>query len=445
MSMLLMYASELTPRLQYIVKFFSGELFDRPVRLTSDRQQFLAHQGPKLNYSSAELCGEEFFLVPVPLLFETDIRTQRIDCFEINFHTVFFETKGDLHFDIFAASFYLLSRYEEYLPHEKDRYGRYAHTNSLAWRQKFLHQPLVNIWLQQFRDALQARFPDLVFRGKQFSCLITYDIDMAYSYLCKGLLRNLGGTLRSLLKGEWGRIAERWQVLLGRRKDPFDCFEWLDALHLYCRLQPYYFFLVAGKRGAYDKNISTSARPFHKLVEYYAGSYPVGLHPSWQSGDDFRLLKEELQWLEAVAGREIAVSRQHYLRFTLPGGYRRLLEAGITKDFSMGYGMMNGFRASVASCFNWFDLERNEETPLEIYPFCFMDSNSYYALGQTPQQAYAELVSFYEAVKRVNGLMIGIWHNNLLGSDRSSIDWSRMFELFMRETVYWDAYADGGR
>src|SRR5690606_31687095 len=113
--------------------------------------------------------------------------------------------------------------------------------------------------------------------------------------------------------------------------------------------------------------------------------------------------------------REIAVSRQHYLRFTLPGGYRRLLEAGITKDFSMGYGMMNGFRASVASCFNWFDLERNEEAPLEIYPFCFMDSNSYYALGQTPQQAYAELVSFYEAVKRVNGLMIGIWHNNLLG------------------------------
>ncbi len=56
---------------------------------------------------------------PVALLFEDNIYPQDIKCFEINFHKVFYETEGDLHFDIFAATFYLLSRYEEYVHHKR--------------------------------------------------------------------------------------------------------------------------------------------------------------------------------------------------------------------------------------------------------------------------------------------------------------------------------------
>ena len=55
-----------------------------------------------------------------------------------------------------------------------------------------------------------------------------------------------------------------------RKKDPYDCFEWLDALHLYCRLKPYYFFLVAKKQKEYDKNTSTGVQVFQNLIEYYA-------------------------------------------------------------------------------------------------------------------------------------------------------------------------------
>jgi len=54
----------------------------------------------------------------------------------------------------------------------------------------------------------------------------------------------------------------------------------------------------------------------------------------------------------------ITQSRQHYIRFNLPEGYQRLIAAGITDDYSMGYGSVNGFRASVASSFYWYDLEK---------------------------------------------------------------------------------------
>ena len=441
--MLLVYSASNGPRLQYIINFFSQELFDSPIRITTSEREYLKFDGPKLNYSLRDLYADEFVIYPVPLLFETGIREQKINCFDYSYSKAFFETGGDIPFDIFAATFYLLTRYEEYLPHEKDEYGRFSHTSSLAFRAGFMHIPVVNMWIQEFKAALNIHFPELQFKGRHFENVITYDIDIAYSYLCKGWIRNIGGTLRSLWKGEWSLILERWRVLSGLRKDPYDCYEWLDALHLYCRLKPYYFFLVPKNNSTYDKNVSTSSKRFQELVEYYCATYNVGIHPSWQSGDDHSLLKEELEWLEVVGGKDIIASRQHYIRFTLPDTYQRLVAAGIRKDFSMGYGTVNGFRASVCTYFKWYDLEKDHATPLIVYPFCFMDANSYYEEKHTPSQAFDELMLYYNAVKRVNGMLITIWHNSLLGTDRNTAGWSRMFEIFMKEMVYWDAYYDG--
>ena len=134
----LLYTHTTTPRLQYIVDFIGNELFDEAIAITTDEAYFKTSKQPRINYSAQEVSEDEFYIRNTGLLFETGIRAQTIECFEINFHKAFFETTGDFPFDIFAASFYLLSRYEEYLPHEKDAYGRYAHTNSLAFREHFL-------------------------------------------------------------------------------------------------------------------------------------------------------------------------------------------------------------------------------------------------------------------------------------------------------------------
>jgi hypothetical protein len=40
-------------------------------------------------------------------------------------------------------------------------YGRYAHENSLVFKENFLHLPLINIWLQNFKKELQKKFPSL--------------------------------------------------------------------------------------------------------------------------------------------------------------------------------------------------------------------------------------------------------------------------------------------
>jgi len=435
---MLLYNSDITPRLKYIVDFISRELFVEAMIITDEREKFINSNEPKINYSDVEFSEAEFYIKPVSLLFEKGIRQQTIHCFELNYHKAFFQTQGDFSFDIFAACFYLLSRYEEYLPHEKDEYNRYAYTNSLAHKEHFPDQPLVNIWLQELKQALKNKFSNIIFRHSSFQFIPTYDIDVAYSYLYKGWWRNTGGLVKSLGAGDWKFLKERLNVLRKKQRDPYDAYEWLDSLHLYCRVKPYYFFLVAKEQKGYDKNISPKETALQDLIQYHARGYTIGIHPSWQSNDDENLLKEEIEWLEYIADKKILHSRQHYIKLTLPETYRRLINAGIEKDFSMGYGSVNGFRASVASSFFWYDLEKEQQTQLQLFPFCFMDANSFYEQKCTAQQAMTELLNYYNAIKKVNGLMVTIWHNHFLGTDAKFAGWREVYEIFLKEEVYWD-------
>jgi hypothetical protein len=437
---MLLYTRHITSRLRYIVDFISKELFDEAIVITSDSAEYARYPQARLNYSGAAISEEDFFIRHTPLLFESGIEPREIECFELNYHKAFFGTEGDFPFDIFAASFYLLSRYEEYLPHEKDEYDRYAHTGSLAYREGFLNIPLVNIWLREFKKALSRKYPALTFRYPSFKFIPTYDIDMAYSYLHKGWKRNTAGLLRSVARGEWGLAAERIRVLRGRQTDPFDAYEWLDSLHLYCRMRACYFFLVAARQRGVDKNIPPAGGAMQELVRYHASGYGrVGVHPSWQSGDQEALLKEEIEWMECMTEQPITCSRQHYIRFTLPQTYRDLIKYGIRKDFSMGYGTINGFRASVASSFYWYDLEKEKATELRIFPFCFMDANAFYEQNYTAGQARNELMHYYHLIRKVNGLMVTIWHNSFLGTDPQYAGWRQVYETFLKEEVYWDA------
>lgn len=433
---MILYCPDITPRLRWIIGFCGDQLFDTPIHITSDREAFEKTADRGINYSATPIAGV-FNIRPSSLLFETSITPQSITCFEYNGHKAFFASDGDLPFDIFAASFYLLSRYEEYLPHAKDEFGRFAHTGSLAWREGFLDIPLVNYWLQDLREALGRRYADITFRYTAFKFIPTYDIDSAWSILNKGWWRNLGGALRSMAKGEWRSLWDRIGVLRGRLRDPFDAYEWLDSLHLYCRLRPYYFFLVAARYSGVDRNISPSSEAMRQLIHYHASGYRLGIHPSWRSGDDERVLREEIEWLEVIAGRPITRSRQHYIRFTLPYTYRLLLKYGIRQDFSMGYGSINGFRASVAASFYWYDLEKEETTALRVFPFCFMDANSHYEQRHTAPQAMTELMHYYRRIRRVNGLMVTIWHNSFLGSDPAFAGWREVYEVFLKEEVFW--------
>jgi hypothetical protein len=219
--------------------------------------------------------------------------------------------------------------------------------------------------------------------------------------------------------------------LAGLKQDPFDCYEWLNKLHEEYHLQPIYFFLMAEKNGVYDKNILPFKRSMWRLIRAHVKKYTIGIHPSWQSGDKSKLIQQEKKLLETICQKPIIHSRQHYIRFTLPTGYQSIIENGITNDYSMGYGSINGFRASVATSFYWYDLQKNEATKLRVHPFCFMEANSFYEQKNTSSDASKELMHYFSVCKNVGGQLITIWHNNFLGTTPEIQDWKNMYQHFI--------------
>jgi hypothetical protein len=435
---MLVYNANPGPRFHYIAGYFIEELCGLSVSFTSDLNDLKGYAGPCICYDNERLISGPLHIRPHGLLNQKGISEQLTETGTWNELPCFFLTGGDIPFDIFSAAFYLVARYEEYLPHKKDMYGRYAHTNSMAYRNSFLDIPLIDLWAVEFRKMFNITKAEMIPGKRVFSFLPTYDIDMAWAYLHKGIVRNAGGLLRSLVEGNLKQLVKRAKVLAGKRPDPFDVYEWLDALHLKFSLKPYYFFLVAKRNSKYDKNIPPDNEYMQSLISYHAAGYATGIHPSWASRNREDLFIKEKDILSTVIGTSVIHNRFHYLAFDLPEGYRKLIRNGIEADHSMGYGSINGFRASVSTPFPWYDLEKDVSTNLMVHPFCWMDANSYYEQLYTPAQAFSELKRYHDVVKASGGQLMTISHNNFFSDEPGFAGWKEVYEIFLDEVVYWD-------
>ena len=423
---MLVYAPIITPRIEYTFHYLiekTGIHFE----LTESVDRYKNETTSKINYSIDVIGENDFHIIPCGLLSEKGVRNWEINVSQQYDLPIFFENGGSIGFDLPSAIFYLISRYEEYHAFTPDEYGRYPYQDSLAHKAEFLNQPIVDEWIRFFIQQFRTHFPDVKFVTPSFEFIPTYDIDIAWSYLHKGWLRNIGGFVKYP-----NTAIERLRVLAGIQKDPFDCYDELDQLHASNHHQPIYFFPVGKKRSSLDKHIDPDNTAYQSLIKSIAQKATIGLHPSIYSSQHPEALAEEKKTLEDIIGRSVNQSRQHYLRFTLPVTYRQLIEAGITDDYSMGYGKVNGFRASTSRSFLWYDLNREESTSLRIHPLVWMDANSYYEQKMNAEKATEEFLYYQKKIELVNGTFIAVSHNHLIAERSEWKNWSQQYHRLLK-------------
>lgn len=430
--MLLVYTHKITPRLNYVFKHICTRLLGIPVSFTSKVEEFIAHDNMKMSYSTQKL-GNEFHIRSHHILFEqglsdVDIHVQKwgkTKCFFFN------GDKSDIPFDIFSASFYLLSRYEEYLPHVKDEYGRFTAKDSIAFKNDFLLQPVVDIWAHKFKNALKVRFPDFKFEEKRYSVLPVVDVPMAYYFKSKGLMRSVGGTLNDLFRFKLKQLSQRYLVLLGLKKDPYDTFKWIINKQKQVKNKFQVFFLI-GDFSTYDKNISTNKKTFVTLIKSVADYCKVGLKVSYFALDDFEVLKKEKSKIESIINSTLVSSRNSFNKLNLPNCYRNLVNLEVKEDYSMGYVNEIGFRAGTCSPFLFYDLDYEVQTPLMIYSYHIMD----YALLKTKSflDKKETLERLMLEVKNVNGTFIPIFHNYTFSNEERWQGFKDLFNYILNST-----------
>ncbi len=433
--MLIFYSESITNRLKYIVEFIFKDILQIKYELTDDIDRFRQHSGPKINYSKQPI-DDSLFFYATPLLFEKGVKQQEFSVFDYRHGRVFFSTNNAsaLPFDPFAAAFYLVSRYEEYLPALKDKFGRYQASRSLAGRNGFLYEPVIDQWALEIREYLLANYPGLVFGKRKYKFTPTYDIDSAYAYLNKGLVRIIGGYLKALSDFNLENMAARTKVYLGLSPDPYHTFDWLHHIQQKYQLNPIYFFLV-GDYDEYDKNVSIRNFQFQTLIKSVADHARVGIHPSYASNQHPAKLKTEIKRLSAVLKTDIQDSRQHFLKIDLPTTYQELIENDIKNDYTMGYASDVGFRAGTCTPFYFYNLDMEVKTPLMVHPFAFMEATLQYYLQLSPEKAVEWVKPLIDAVKKVDGHLYMVCHNNSFCEAEEWIGWREAYESMIQLSV----------
>jgi hypothetical protein len=430
--MITIYSNTITGRLSYILQLIFNDLIGIEFELTSDPEKFRQRSGPKIAYAN-ERTGDELLICPSGLVYEKDIKPQTLEISEWEGLKIFYRTSAtaDLPFDIFSASFLMVSRYKEYLPYQKGEILRFEATESLAFQYGFLEEPVINQWSLKLKEVLQKRYPELQFPERKFQFISTIDIDNAYAFKHKSFVRTIGALLRSLLRRDTNAFLSRVATLMGNDEDPYNTYGYIDQMENNYGFRSMFFILV-GDYNRYDTNISIRNIAFRNLIKGIAADHKVGIHPSVASHKNIAILQKEVNRLAKVLEGRVIKSRQHFLAFELPTTYLRLIQSGILEDYSMGYASHLGFRAGICSPFRFYNLLEEKETDLVVYPFQVMDVTLQQYLRLNPDEAIGKIREIMDKVKKANGTFISLWHNESLSDKGVWQGWRKVFEEVVR-------------
>lgn len=425
--MILVFTHKITPRLSYIFKHVFVRILHTEVSFTTKVESFVAHSGSKFTYTKMPL-GKEFFIKSHSLLFEQGINDISIKVGHWDEAPCFFPTGelSNIPFDIFAASFYLLTRYEEYQPHVSDKHERFSATQSLAYVNNFLEKPVIDIWAFKLLECLLQKFPEFQTNPSVFQSIITINVNETFAYKQKGIIRNVAGYFIDFFKLDFRGVLRRTSVCLRLQEDPFDNYSKLLELAKKSKSKILFFFLFS-EYTTFDTNISSTSQEYKLLIKSIIDYVPFGQLFSYYTLKSTKKLMKEKKRFEQVVNRPLTKSRQHVNRFEIPKTYQNLVDIGISEDYSMGYYTHAGFRASSCTPFYFYNLDYEIQTPLKVFPFAIND-NTFIEKQLTSKEAFLQIKAIEHEVRKVNGTFISIFHNTILSDMPSNKKWKDLFE-----------------
>ncbi len=424
--MILVYTPKITSRLNYIFRHIFDNIILTPVKFTTRIEEFIAYNGAKFSYAPQSL-GGEFHIQSHPILFQQGIKTNEIKFGFWDNEPIFFEVpRSDIPFDIFAAGFYLLSRYEEYLPHQLDQHERYNYKNSLLIQHNMFNKPILEIWVDKFKQTLQERFPDLTFKQRSFYFEPLINVSMARLYKGKAFLRFLLGGFNDLLHLRFRPFILRNQVYLTRKKDPYDTFD--ELLRLKKKFQhPITFFHLLTTYSLFDHNISTNKASYQTQIKFLADYADTGLLASYYTMDEEHTLDKQKKKLENIIHKPVLKVRAHFNRIKIPGSYQSYNNMEFKKDYSMGYNHKIGFRAGTSIPFYFYDIENETATHLLLHPTVISDIMLKYQYRLSVEKAVKIMIDEGEIIKKYGGHFYPVFHNFILSNITDWKEWNQLY------------------
>ena len=338
------------------------------------------------------------------------------------------------HIDLVAGIFFLLTRYEELLIMERDRYKRFPAEMSLLTHAHLLERPLADEYADLFASWLKRILPIRLWRthepwgGSPFALYVTHDVDAPWKYTWRGLPSAKGNRWRAI------------SCLLGISQDPYWTFPELSKLDRQFGVRADYFFMGGGSHPL-DQCYAIGSAPIRRLLrELRENDCGIGIHFSFSAHLSLFRREKDLSGSEAFA-RELAHfisvtrnfpigSRQHYLGIRVPDTWRQLEALAVPFDTTLGFAESPGFRCGTCRPFHCFDTERGKPLSLVEIPLIAMDTTFIHYLKTNPEETLERMRALLVQVERHRGVFCLLWHPHIL-SDEDYAGWKEVYRRFL--------------
>lgn len=340
-----------------------------------------------------------------------------------------------VHVDLFAGAFFMLTRWEESFGVYEDQHGRFPSDKALIVKEGHILRPVVDEYVSLLISLISTLGYPRPVTSSVFKVVPTCDVDIPYYWNSRPSWRLLAG--RFFKNRSFAKLISDARLMremkAGKRKDPYDTFNFLMQLAEGNGLQ-LIFFMLAGGESSFEGFYSIKDEKIRSLIKTFIDrGHQIGIHPSYNSFHDPKQIDLERRMLEKSCGCTVKASRQHYLRFAVPETWRHLYNAYIKEDFTLGYAAEPGFRCGTSKPFPVFDIHLHKELPLLERPLLIMDVSLKIYKQFSVEESIQYCSTIREQVKKHNGDFIFLWHNSSLSEMDGWSEWGKVLEFLMQK------------
>jgi hypothetical protein len=388
--------------LHYSISFEGGELLIK--------DSFFGNYRDEYSYLSTETLPEKIVYLKsefiadnnIPVIYGTD-ELQIID------------NKIICGIDIFASSFFMLTRWEEYVNKYRDEHKRFPGKESIAHKHNFLQRPVVNEYTEMLWNMLKRSGYKGERKQRNFELVLTHDVD-ALTYV----------SYRSIM----GDVLKRKNLKLAREhfkymylQDPYDTYDFLMTTSEKLGVKSHFYFMSSDSILMYDSNYYLNRRKFSSTIkEIKKRGHIIGFHPGYYTFDDYNRWRYEKQLLEEAVQQEIVEGRQHYLRMDVTKTLAIWDMNKMKIDSSLSFADKEGFRCGTGDIFPVFDFLARKQLQVKERPLILMDGTLRQYQEYSKEQVH-EVIQYYISVgKRYNSVITLLFHNSSFSGEWEGYD-----------------------
>ena len=315
--------------------------------------------------------------------------------------------------DIFASTFFMLTRWEESLLGREEK-GDCDETRLFAVKHGIFNRPIVN----EYADFLRKMLPsDLPISKRKYEVVLSHDVDgfvtPTWTRIAKDFVKQ---TIHGAPKNKVLNLTWKEEIKYKRAfPTAYDQFEWYTALCEKHDIPEWFYFKVCGRgetEATYLYDDKQTKEIVGRLKRKNNPNFVFGFHPSQNMFGNKQQWDKEVARITSLLQKKPSIGRNHHLLYNHET--MRLWENITDTPLHISncvFHKRQGFRSGVCVPYRLFDLYQRRIMNLVEHPCQIMDTVIRYdEKVKTEEERWSDVQSAIDFVKQYQGELVLTWH-----------------------------------